>query len=336
MNSLLNVVFFLSGMAALIFETLWFHQAGLALGNSVWASSLVLAGFMGGLGFGNVLAARYGHRVRRPIFVYGVLEALIGLTGIAIVVLLPLVGPLLAPALGPLLDWAWALNALRLVVSLLILLVPSTAMGVTLPLLVKAAVAQDANFGRVLGRLYGWNTVGAVTGVICAEVFLIGWLGIRGSAVVAGLVNGFAAAGAVVLARRAGRAAAVAAEPERPMALFARMPAGAWRVLVAVFLAGGSLLALEVIWFRLLLLFIHGSSLAFALMLATVLAGIGSGGLVGSAWLGRRPDASRHAPIVALAAGILCVAGYAGLRLVVDSTATEYVGDWAPTLTRGS
>ena len=86
-------------MAALIFETLWFHQAGLALGNSVWASSLVLAGFMGGLGFGNVLAARYGHRVRRPIFVYGVLEALIGLTGIAIVVLLPLVGPLLAPAL---------------------------------------------------------------------------------------------------------------------------------------------------------------------------------------------------------------------------------------------
>ena len=44
-------MFFLSGAAALIFATLWFRQAGLSFGNSMWASSLVLAGFMAGTFF---------------------------------------------------------------------------------------------------------------------------------------------------------------------------------------------------------------------------------------------------------------------------------------------
>ena len=60
MSAALCGIFFLSGVAGLVFETLWFHQTGLALGNSVWASSLVLAGFMGGLALGNGLAGRLG------------------------------------------------------------------------------------------------------------------------------------------------------------------------------------------------------------------------------------------------------------------------------------
>ena len=76
MSLLLCLLFFLSGASALTFETLWFHQAGLALGNSVWASSLVLAGFMGGLGLGNGLAAGFGDRVGGPVRAYAGLEAL--------------------------------------------------------------------------------------------------------------------------------------------------------------------------------------------------------------------------------------------------------------------
>ena len=55
----------LSGAAALAFETLWFRQAGLAFGKSVWASSLVLSAFMAGMAVGNLVCARYGDRVRR-------------------------------------------------------------------------------------------------------------------------------------------------------------------------------------------------------------------------------------------------------------------------------
>ena len=99
MPALIHATFFLSGVAALLFETLWFHQAGLALGNSIWASSLVLAGFMGGLGLGNALAARFGQGVRRPLRLYGMLELAIGGIGLALVLLLPSFTSLFAPLL---------------------------------------------------------------------------------------------------------------------------------------------------------------------------------------------------------------------------------------------
>ena len=117
MAALLCALFFVSGASALIFETLWFHQAGLALGNSVWATSLVLAGFMGGIALGNLVAARYGDRHPNPIRAYAALEALIAVTGVGLVYLLPALGPLLAPWLEPLLEQPWLLNPLRLVVA---------------------------------------------------------------------------------------------------------------------------------------------------------------------------------------------------------------------------
>jgi len=65
--ALLTAAFFASGASALIFETLWFRQAGLAFGNSIWASSLVLSAFMAGLALGNALAARVGPRLANPV-----------------------------------------------------------------------------------------------------------------------------------------------------------------------------------------------------------------------------------------------------------------------------
>src|SRR5258706_7463842 len=97
LSLLLSAVFFASGASALIFETLWFRQAGLAFGNSVWASSLVLSGFIGGLALGNALAARYGDRLRYPVRVYASAEVAIALTSVALVYLFPILGALLAP-----------------------------------------------------------------------------------------------------------------------------------------------------------------------------------------------------------------------------------------------
>ena len=74
MTAAVCLIFFLSGAAALIFETLWFRLAGLVFGNSVWAASVVLASFMAGLALGNTLAARHGPRLRRPLRAYAGLE----------------------------------------------------------------------------------------------------------------------------------------------------------------------------------------------------------------------------------------------------------------------
>ncbi|MCZ6633893.1 MAG: spermidine synthase, partial [bacterium] len=202
LTPILCAVFFLSGAAALLFETLWFRQTGLTFGNSATASSLVLAAFMGGLALGNGLSARLGSRIQRPIRFYALLELIIAMVGVVLVWALPALTNGLSHFLRPFLNQPYLLNPLRLLLGFTLLSMPATAMGATLPLLVKALRAHDANFGAVLGRLYGWNTLGAVAGALAGEIALIEWFGIRGSAMVAALLDIIAALAALFIAAR--------------------------------------------------------------------------------------------------------------------------------------
>src|SRR5438105_1910286 len=99
-SALMSAMLFLSGASAVIFESLWFRRTSLTFGNSVWATTLVLSSFMGGLALGNLAAGRIGRRVVRPIRVYALLELIIGVTGVALVLLLPSLTALFAPVFG--------------------------------------------------------------------------------------------------------------------------------------------------------------------------------------------------------------------------------------------
>src|SRR5437899_7863086 len=95
--AILSSVLFLSGIGALIFETLWLRLSGLAFGNSVWAAALILSSFMAGLALGNVIAASSRIRRWRPLHLYALLEVLVALLGCTIVFGLPVLGELLRP-----------------------------------------------------------------------------------------------------------------------------------------------------------------------------------------------------------------------------------------------
>ncbi|HEX9406861.1 MAG TPA: spermidine synthase, partial [Thermoanaerobaculia bacterium] len=165
----LSAIFFLSGGASLLFETLWFRECGLVFGNGAWASAIVLGSFMAGLAIGNVLSTRFRGE---PLRVYAALEITIGICGLLLVIILPLLSSALAPLFRHLLD-STLLNAARLICAFVLLLIPAIGMGATLPTLVSALSRHDANFGRVLGLLYGSNTIGAVAGALAGELLLI-------------------------------------------------------------------------------------------------------------------------------------------------------------------
>jgi len=322
MAVVLCLIFFLSGVAALLFETLWFHQAGLVLGNSVWASSVVLAGFMSGLSLGNGLAGHYGSRVARPLRFYALLELTIATTGVALVHGIPLLTPLVVALLRPALDAPLAANAIRLGFALVLMLIPSTAMGATLPLLVAQLYGRDPHFGRALGRLYGWNTLGAVVGAVSGHTALFAWFGIRGSARVAAGLNLMAAFSALALSHRL---KAIPRDTQAgPSIPHPPLTARVGTLLVAAALCGGILLALEVVWFRFLILFTLPGSKAFALMLAVVLGGIGAGGLVAARALTFSARLSGWLPALTATSGILCVATYG----LFDHLTSAMVGDF--------
>jgi len=310
MQNPLVPVFFLSGIAALTFEALWFRLAGLSLGNTVWSASLVLAAFMGGLTLGNGLVARLHSRIARPIRLYAILELAIGIGGFAVVAALPRLTSSFEVLFRTVADTPWLVNATRLGIAFTFLVLPATAMGATLPVLTGALSMTNANFGANLGRLYGWNTLGAMLGAIATETLLVRWLGIAGTALMATALNVAVALIALRLARM---------EQPRPLASAAPPPtvftARTYRYLVVGLSSGAVMLALEVVWFRFLLLTHTGTALTFAVMLTVVLGGIGLGGLVAGRLAQHDEHHYRWLAHVTAASGAFVVITYYGFDL---------------------
>src|ERR1043166_9061819 len=163
--AILSVVLFLSGISALIFETLWLRLSGLAFGNSVWAAALILSSFMAGLALGSAIAALLTLAPDKSgLRIYAGLEMCVAVCGCTLVFGIPLLGEWLRPIFQALWTHQPLLNVLRFSISFLILLVPTTAMGLTLPVLLEDPLLQQYEFGRTIGLLYGFNTLGAVGG----------------------------------------------------------------------------------------------------------------------------------------------------------------------------
>jgi predicted membrane-bound spermidine synthase len=263
---------------------------------------------MGGLALGNALASRYGERIRHPVRFYAGLEIVIAVSGMSLVMSLPLFEGWLTPVFRPFLDTPFFLNSLRLSIAFLMILVPTTAMGITLPMLVKALYRDNRNFGPVLGQLYGWNTLGAVLGALSGEVFLIKALGIRATGLSAVFLNFIVAFFALHISRgfsqQPVKISATGPESDKRLSTTSR------RLLAAAFLTGAVLLSLEVVWFRFLLLFNRGTSLVFAAMLSIILAGIGSGGLIASRWYRHKQRAHYYLHTLSLISGILTLLSY--------------------------
>jgi len=76
------LVFALSGISGLIYESVWSHYVKLILGHAAFAQTLVLAIFMGGMAVGSWLASRVSQRLRSLLLAYAAVELAIGMIAI--------------------------------------------------------------------------------------------------------------------------------------------------------------------------------------------------------------------------------------------------------------
>jgi spermidine synthase len=319
---LLAILFFLSGTSALIYQVLWMRLLGLVFGVTVYAASTVWAVFMAGLAAGSLVGGRLADRVRRPILWFGIAEALIGITALLTPTALALLEHAygaLHPSLGGSLP---ALTAVRLALSFAVLIVPSALMGATLPLVVKSSLLRTEGMGGKVGVLYATNTAGAIGGSLLAGLLLIPNLGLAASFGVAVGINLLVAVIAVTVGRR------WTAETDANVAVVTATPSvSPWRgdarmltVLVVFAVSGFVSLALEVVWFRVLTLFLRPTVYAYSMMLAAVLAGIAFGSYVAAPWLRRRPGRDWISSLAWIEGGIAigAVLSFAVLAFVPD------------------
>jgi spermidine synthase len=340
MRAILLACFFLSGSSGLILESLWTRQLGLVFGSTTLAISTVLATFMGGLGLGSYLAGRYADRIKNPVRAYALAEAGIGLYALLIPVILwayPALNHWMYRVFG---DRWLLLSMVRFVGSAALLLIPTTLMGATLPLLARHFVTRPWELRRSglrIGTLYAINLFGAVAGAFFSGFVFLPLLGVSWTNVTAASFN-LTLAAAIIIARRrlpAAAEAATSAEERLDMAAVeakqetAALPppalddARSRRVALAAFaVSGATAMTLQVLWTRSLAVLLGSSVFSFTLILLAFLIGLGAGAAAFARWSQRTPH-----PIRWLAALHLATATAVGLTYLFTDK-VPYIFTW--------
>jgi len=276
---ILVALFFISGATSLVYQTLWARELHLLFGTSQFAIATVLAAFMGGLAVGGFWMSRRADSMASPLSTYGILEIVIGLYALIFPPLLSLCSPIFSV----LFDIAGSSNItfglLQFIVVLTLLIIPTTCMGATLPLLARFVTTHIGGVGSRVGMLYGANTFGAVVGVWAAGFWLLPTLGLSRTLMIVVAANGILGISAIILSNWAGEGEAPAVESNPKVD--EKENSDVKPILLIAATSGFAALVYEVAWFRLMALILGASTYAFSVMLLAFLLGIGSGGWIG-------------------------------------------------------
>ncbi len=357
---LVYVLFFLSGAAGLVYELIWVRELIFVFGGTTYAVTTVLVAFMAGLGLGSYLAGRWSAGLQRPQRVYGALEIAVGLYALAVPVLLAAAEPVYRGLYGHLGQTPGLLTLARFLLSVGVLIVPTTCMGATLPVLVRYVTLAGGAVGRTVGVLYGINTLGAVLGVLAAGFWLIPGCGLARTTWIAAAANiGIGAAALTLLRVRVGmaaqpvrearaarrgvpatreeaRATAGARDRARPRELAPQGPAVRWAVLAGFAVSGFAAMVYQIAWTRALILSVGSSTYSFTCILAAFILGLAVGSLAVARWVDRWGQPARLFGVCELAIGVvatLIVPIHGRIPLAAHALVTQHAQHYSALLT---
>jgi spermidine synthase len=265
---LLLVLFMSSGCAALIYEIVWFQLLQLVVGSSAVSLGVLLGTYMGGMCLGSLLLPRYVSASKHPLRIYAIIEAGIGICGLLVLSILPLLDQLYATVGGSGLFGI----LMRAAVAAVCLLPPTLLMGASLPAIARYVESSPKGVSW-LGFFYCANIAGAVFGCLLAGFYLLRVYDMQMATYVAAAIN---AAVAWLSYRLSTRTRYEPTPLADPIAL--KPPPAAQRsVYVAIGLSGLTALGAEVVWTRLLSVMLGGTVYTFSIILAVFLAGLGLG-----------------------------------------------------------
>ena len=280
---LVYLLFFLSGFCGLVYEIIWMRRFAVSFGNTIFAITVVLAAFMGGLAAGSrwfgLLADSPGRKASLFTY-YGWMEIGIGVYCLGFERLLEAQKQIILWFYHTLDPSTAASAGFKFLLSALLLIVPTILMGGTLPVLIKALSRRLPDVGRITGKLYFVNCFGAVFGTIAVAFWMIPSLGLALSTALAAAAN--IAIGLAALALRGRIPEPESSVPEAKTEWSEKAPAAEpqaalrWS-LTGIFISGFTAMVYEIAWTRILSLVLGSSTYSFSLMLAAFISGIALG-----------------------------------------------------------
>ncbi|MFB5631313.1 MAG: spermidine synthase [Nitrosopumilaceae archaeon] len=199
-KNLLIIIFGLSGMAALIYEIVWIRPLTLVFGSSVYAVSTIISSFILGLAIGSWLAGKYSDKIKNHLKYFAMFQIGIGIYGLLLL-------PVFASLPGVYLEVyhltfpnQYFFQFTQILMAMLLISVPATMMGTTLPLMVRTYSKNFTTIGSDVGRLDAANSIGAVFGTLAAGFVMLPLLGIQDSIIITAMIN--FGIGIIILAKR--------------------------------------------------------------------------------------------------------------------------------------
>lgn len=277
-RNIIILIFLISGMAALTYEVVWVRMLSLIFGTTTFAVSTVLFSFMAGLALGSYFIGKIIDQVKSPLHLYAMLEIGIGLYAIFVPHIIELINTAYVSSFDENIPNFMIYSLTRFVFSMAVLIIPTTLMGGTLPVLSRYFVRGLKTVGWDVGILYTINTLGAVFGVLIAGFYLEATYGVTMTIYIASAANVMIGLIALLLATREKRIRDGSNQntklPEEHHAQTNEHSINPKALLWIFAISGFCALGYEVIWFRALLLVLYNNTYVFSIMLATFLTGL--------------------------------------------------------------
>lgn len=178
-----------SGAAALIYEVVWSRSLSLVIGSTTYAFSILLAAFMTGLTIGGYFGGKLADKVENPAKAFGYIEGMVAIFGLVTYFAIRYLTPIYSWLYEHLSDTIISFYVAQYVLVFLIMIIPTTLMGMTFPLALKIRAKNLDEIGREGGDVYSINNLGAVAGSLLAGFVLIPKFGMNASNIVAVLLN---------------------------------------------------------------------------------------------------------------------------------------------------
>ncbi len=307
-------IFFLSGFCGLIYESIWSHYLKLLLGHASYAQAVVLVVFVGGLAIGAWLTGRFSERLRHPVLLYAIVEAIVGVIAFLFQRIFEAASAWATTSFLPAYCGEPGACSASWLLAAALILPPSILLGTTFPLMSVGVMRMGVQPGRGLSLLYFLNSAGAALGVLGSGFLLIPTFGLPGTMLLAGSMNALVALAAFAAWSHSPKAPPMAV-PAAAAAAAQQTPTQLRLLLLVACLTGLSSFIYEVVWIRMLTLVFGAATHSFELMLAPFILGLAFG-----AWWVRNRIESATQPLRLLGTiqVVMGVAAVATLPLYVS------------------
>ena len=311
----LRILFFCSGIPALLYQIVWQRALFRIFGVNIESVTIVVTAFMIGLGIGGYLGGKISNNSRfSPLQLFIGIELLTALFGVFSLSIFSQVE-----------SWVNQLSLLYTgVVTLALVIAPTVLMGATLPILINHLIKKNNNVGYSVGALYCVNTLGAAVACFLVIFLLFPLGGMFQAMLVAATINVLIGFGAIYLFKmESGSEQSAEHKAFRDEEIIGlRIPYGI--SCLFVFLSGFITLSYEILFFRVIAYTTGNAPWAFPLALGEFLLGLALGSYIASNDFKQQRDHRKVAQKILI---MLLIANFLGL-LFLPSLAHLGAAGW--------